>query len=148
MTSLIETTRIAPNFGLLDFKQCHHTRSNLMKGQRLLLGFSLDVYNLSTLRHLRWLQRNVYKLSLRQIKMAFIVPNVVSELSILHMSGIVQFRYPILADPEREVYRAYGVTTPKVFLIDKDRQIIDDWTLVDEYPFVEDITRAADQADV
>jgi len=131
-----------------DFRLHNHENApqrlkHVMGEKGLLLVMTSDIWNLSSVRYVLWLQNNSYKLALNGIEAAVIVPAQPYEINGFYMSIPRAIPFPMLADPNREVYDHFGGKEGFV-LIGRDRAVRKQWTPNDgSTPRVRDILRVA-----
>lgn len=116
------------DFRLYNHENIAYSLSHLMGERGILLGFSGDIWSLDSMRHVRWLQKRSYKLALRDIGAAIIVPTETYEISGFYMSNPNPIPFPLLADPERRVYDLFGLEAGFV-LLDAQRHMRKSWSL-------------------
>jgi peroxiredoxin len=119
----------ASNFRLLNYENIAYNLAQVMGENGLVLIFAEDVWNLTCIRNVLWLQRQVYKLSLNGIKATVVVPNHTYDVSSFYMSIPRKILFPILADRDGKIYQAYGIEDAGFVVIDNHQQIRDMWTL-------------------
>jgi peroxiredoxin len=137
----------APNL-IQDFRLHNHENApqrlqHLMGEKGVLLVLTSDIWNMSSIRYVLWLQNSSYKLALNGIECAVIVPAQPYEISGFYMSIPRTIPFPLLADPNREVYDYFGGKEGFV-LVGRDREVRKQWTPSDRStPRIRDILRVA-----
>lgn len=113
----------------------------------LLLGFSGDIWDLSSVRQVLWLHRQSYKLSLHRLGSAVIVPNQPHELHSFFLSIPREITFPLLADKNLATYTAFDMTKASGFvLINRDMCIVRRWLTHDNVPSVRDVIATAERS--
>ncbi|MEO1646346.1 MAG: hypothetical protein AAFR67_14230, partial [Chloroflexota bacterium] len=95
----LQTAPPANNFILHNHDNMAHELDMMMGENGILLGFTGDVWNVSCVRYVLWLQRQAFKLSTKGVSSALIVPNRPYELNGFFMSIPREIPFPLLADP-------------------------------------------------
>jgi len=117
------------NFELKNHENVPYRLENLMGENGILLGFTGDVWEVSCVRYVLWLQRQNFKLSTLGINCALIVPNQTYELNGFFMSIPRDIPFPLLADPTHGVYEDLGMEKPGYMLLNRDGEILGRWYL-------------------
>ncbi|MCA9913467.1 MAG: hypothetical protein KC496_08955 [Anaerolineae bacterium] len=131
-----------------DFRLHNHENApqrlqHLMGERGALLVLTSDIWDLSSVRYVLWLQRSCYKLALNGIQSAVIVPAQPYEINGFYMSIPRAIPFPLLADPDREVYDFFGGKEGFV-LVSPSREVRKQWTPTDgSAPRIRDILRVA-----
>jgi peroxiredoxin len=140
----IDTGQTAPDFKVYDHENKAHHLANLMGANGLLLGFASDIWDLGCVRHVLWLQRQTYKLSLSGINSAIIMPNQPYELTGFYMSIPRKIGFPLLADPKNQAFTGYEIEYPGFLYINGDGIVERKWFLRgDATPRLQDILQTA-----
>lgn len=135
--------RFVPAFQLQNYQQQAFKLGDLMGSEGLLLGFPGSIWDLASIRRLLWFQREDYKLLLADINAAFIVPNESTDLNNFHLSMPYPVRFPLLADPDETVHRAYNIYHPTLILIDAHYRLRKQWLITaDGLPRTSEIVQA------
>ena len=143
MTIASTQTLQAHNFRLLNHENIAYTLAQVMGENGLVLIFAGNVWDLSCIRNVLWLQRQIYKLSLHGLKAAVIVPNHTYDVSGFFMSIPRHIPFPMLADPDSQTYADYGIDTAGFVVIDRQQTIRDMWKLkAGVVPHIGDILNA------
>ena len=138
------TGATVPDFVLHNENNKPYRLYDLLEKGNLLLGFPGDIWELASIRRLLWSQREVRKLSLVNIQVAFVMPNEVTHLVNFHISTPLPVKFPLLADPDRRVHHLFNVTYPTLMIIDRNYQLRRMWMLQDgSLPRTGDIVHAA-----
>lgn len=117
------------NFELKDHESTLYRLSAMMGENGILLGFTNDVWDISAVRYVLWLQRQRYKLSTFGINTALIVPNQCYELNGFFKSIPRDIQFPMLADPQEIVYRQFTMEKSGYLLLDAEGQELERWYL-------------------
>ncbi|MGJ3240757.1 MAG: redoxin domain-containing protein [Anaerolineae bacterium] len=104
-----ETVSVIPPFELKDHEGVAYHLDMLMGERGTLLGFTGDVWEVSSVRYVLWLQRQHFKLASKGIQCALIIPNQPYELNGFYLSIPRKITFPLLADPNRDLYDAVGM---------------------------------------
>ncbi len=132
---------IIPDFRLHNHENVPQRLQHLMGEKGVLLVLTSDIWDLSSVRYVLWLQRSSYKLSLNGIQSAVIVPAQPYEINGFYMSIPRAIPFPLLADPNGEVYEAFGSKEGFV-LVGRDRKMRKQWAPLDRStPRIRDILR-------
>jgi len=129
VTAHVTPTNI--NFELKNHENVPYRLENLMGEHGMLLGFTGDVWQVSCVRYVLWLQRQSFKLSTYGINSALIVPNQTYELNGFFMSIPRDIPFPLLADPNASVYETVGMEKPGYMLFNRDGDILGRWYVND-----------------
>src|SRR5690606_86846 len=111
---------VAINFELKNHENIPHRLDMLMGEKGILLGFTGDVWDVSCVRYVLWLQRQAFKLSTQGINCALIVPNQPYELNGFFMSIPRNIPFPLLADPMLDVYENIGMEKAGYMLLNRE----------------------------
>jgi peroxiredoxin len=140
----LDTGTPAPDFKVYDHANKAHRLANLMGENGLLMGFASDIWDLGCVRHVLWLQRQTYKLSLAGINSAILMPNQPYELTGFYMSIPRKIGFPLLADPDGTAFEAYEIEYPGFMFINGDGIVERKWFLRgDATPRLQDILQTA-----
>ena len=105
---------------------------NMLKGERgILLGFTGDVWDVSCVRYVLWLQRQNFKLATQGLNCALIVPNQTYELNGFFMSIPRTISFPLLADPTQLLHNKVGMEKPGYMLLNQYGDIKGRWYIND-----------------
>lgn len=127
----LQTAPPANNFILNNHDNMAHELDMMMGENGILLGFTGDVWNVSCVRYVLWLQRQAFKLSTKGVSSALIVPNRPYELNGFFMSIPREIPFPLLADPTGDVYEDLGMAQPGYVLLSRDRDVLGRWQIND-----------------
>lgn len=119
------------NFTLNNHNNRAHELNLMMGEQGILLGFTGDVWDVSCVRYVLWLQRQAFKLATYGVQSALVAPNRPYELNGFFMSIPREIQFPLLADPRREVYDSLGMDKPGFVLLGRDREVLGRWQVKD-----------------
>lgn len=134
----------ADNFRVYDHENRAIELGHLLGESGVLLGFASNIWDLSAVRHVLWLQRQSYKLSLAGVNCAMLMPNEPYELSGFYMSIPRQIAFPILADPNNQAFDAYEIEFPGFVLVNGDGIIEKKWFLKgDSTPRIREVLQLA-----
>ena len=112
----------------------------------LLLGFSGDIWDLSSVRQVLWLHRQSYKLGLHGLGTVVVVPNQAHELHSFFLSIPREITFPLLADKNQATYTAFDMTQTSGFvLVNPDMCIVRRWLTHDNVPSVRDVIATAER---
>lgn len=112
----------------------------------LLLGFSGDLWELSSVRQVLWLHRQMYKLTLHGLGSAVIVPNEPYELNGFFMSIPREITFPLWADITNHVYDTLEMNDRAGFvLLDTNMAVVRRWFTQDSVPSVRDVIATAER---
>lgn len=137
---LFETAELGPvrnrsvaNFCLLDHKNMKHTLDDLMGANGVMLGFIGDIWKPTSVRRILWLQRHVHKFALMGTPVAVLVRDYPHTLYGFHSSSPLPVPFPLLADPDGAIHKAYQLDRhPGILLIDKDYVLREKWLMPDD----------------
>lgn len=127
----LDTTPSITSFTLNDHNNRSHELNFMMGEQGILLGFTGDVWDVSCVRYVLWLQRQAFKLATYGVHSALVAPNRPYELNGFFMSIPREIQFPLLADPRREVYDQLGMDNPGFVLLGRDREVLGRWQVKD-----------------
>lgn len=134
----------AIDFSLQNHQGKRFNLSGLMGEVGMLLGFCGDIWDLASVRHVLWLQRQSTKLASRGINSAIIVPNYPHDLNGFYISIPRDILFPLLADPSQKVYDSFGIDDSGFVFIDANGLIRKRWMLVEgAVPQIRDILMSA-----
>lgn len=119
------------DFELKNHDNISHRLSMMMGERGILLGFTDDVWHVSCVRYVLWLQRQSFKLATEGINSAIIVPNQTYELNGFFMSIPRIIPFPLLADPTAHIYHEFEMSRPGFMLISRDGEIQGRWYVDD-----------------
>jgi peroxiredoxin len=123
----------AQDFLLPDYNQQRHSLEGLMGGNGVLLGFIGDIWRPTSVRRILWLQRHVSKFALLGTPIALLVRDQPHTLFGFQMSSPLPVPFPLLADTDGSVHRAYSMETmPGLLLIDHRCVIRHKWLMTDD----------------
>lgn len=123
MLANVNYSGTAIDFELYNHENRCYRLANVMGENGALLGFCGDIWDLNSVRHVLWLQRQTYKLTVAGVQATFIVPNHAHDLNGFYMSIPRNIPFPLLADPDRQIYDAYQIDNPTFIYINRDKQV-------------------------
>lgn len=134
---------VAPEFTLYNHDHIAYRLTNMMGSNGVLLVFCANIWDLSSVRNVLWLHRQLYKLTLHGLNAVVIVPNHAHELNGFYMSIPRTIPFPLLADPDYQVYQQYHIEQGGFVLVDSNREIRGVWQpKFGGVPNIEDIVNA------
>ena len=125
------TNTLVQDFKLKNHDNVDHQLSMMMGERGILLGFTGDVWDVSCVRYVLWLQRRNFKLSAQGINCAMIVPNQSYELNGFYLSIPRDIKFPLLADPAGDVYNDFGMEQPGYVLLNHAGEVLQRWYIGD-----------------
>ncbi|MEM9954659.1 MAG: hypothetical protein AAF846_23820 [Chloroflexota bacterium] len=126
------TNQIMPstmNFRLKNHENIAYELDMLHGENGLLIAFTDDVWEVSSVRYVLWMQRYNFRLAARGINCAMIVPNQPYQLNGFYLSIPRDITIPLLADPNQEVYQTLGMEQSGYLLLDNKHEIMHRWYL-------------------
>lgn len=115
------------NFALKNHENVVHELDMMMGERGILLGFAGDVWDVSCVRYVLWLQRQNFKLSAQGINCAMIVPNQPYELNGFYLSIPRDISFPLLADSLGTVYNDFGMEQTGYVLLNREGEVLNRW---------------------
>ena len=115
------------NFALKDHEKTVQELEMMMGERGILLGFAGDVWDVSCVRYVLWLQRQNFKLSAQGINCAMIVPNQTYELNSFYHSIPRDISFPVLADSLGAVYDDFGMEEAGYVLLNRNGEVLKRW---------------------
>jgi peroxiredoxin len=146
----IPETRAQP-FTLPDHNQDPRSLNDLIGRSGVLLGFIGDIWQPASVRRILWLQRQAHKFAMMGTPIAVIVRDYPHTLRGFHLSSPLPVPFPLLADVDGAVHRAYGLDRyPGLLLIDRNLLLCHKWIMPDDrvWPKVTELTGAVEQVQV
>jgi peroxiredoxin len=125
------------NIPALDFELPNHHRlptplETLIHGHGLLLAFVGDIWKPTNVRRVMWLQRHLNKFNTLNLSLALVAVDQPHTLYGFQMSNPLPTMFPLLADADGSVHKAYAFDRhPGVMLIDPTLTIRAKWLLSD-----------------
>ncbi len=136
----------AVDFTLPDHTQTPHSLSDLMGRNGLMLGFIGDIWQAASVRRILWLQRHVAKFSQIGTPIALLVRDHAHTLYGFRMSSPLPVPFPLLADVDGKVHRAYRMDRhPGLVLIDRNGILRYKWLMPEDniWPKMPELVEAA-----
>jgi len=136
----------ATDFSLPDHTQAPHSLSDLMGTNGLMLGFIGDIWQAASVRRILWLQRHVAKFSQIGTPIALLVRDHAHTLYGFRMSSPLPVPFPLLADVDGKVHRAYSMDRyPGLVLIDHNGVLRHKWLMPEDnvWPKMPELVEAA-----
>ena len=134
------------NFEFRNHNNKSHYLSSQMGKKGLLLGFSGNIWDLSSVRQVLWLHRQSYKLALHNLGTAVIVPNEPYELSGFFMSIPRDITFPLLSDNRHQAYDMLEMNERSGFvLLNAEYCVVRRWFTDDIVPSVRDVIATAER---
>ncbi|GAB1421058.1 hypothetical protein MASR2M15_11920 [Anaerolineales bacterium] len=120
----------APSLSLIDANHNMRSIKTLMGRNGLLLGFAKDMWDLSTIRRILWLQKQSQRLDMYEVTCAIVLPNTPFILNsfALTIPGLLSFS--LLADPDGEIFEQYNMQDSGFVFIDSQETIRKEWILL------------------
>lgn len=115
------------NFELKNHQNVSYNLDMLRGEHGILLGFTGDVWDVSCVRYMLWLQRQNFKLAALGVNTALIAPNQTYELNGFFMSIPRTISFPLLADPTRSLFDEVEMEKPGYLLLGHDGDIKGRW---------------------
>jgi peroxiredoxin len=134
-----------PNFRLADADLRPLSLDHLMGGSGLVLAMITDVWQPTSVRRIVWLRRHISKFALMGTPVALMACNDAGSLYGFQMSSSTPVMFPLLADTDGAVRRAYGMgRSAGLLLIDNDHVLRAKWLVNDDHvwPKMGEITQA------
>lgn len=134
-----------PDFSLPDHENNPHNLSKLMGTTGLLMGFIGDIWQPVSVRRILWLQRQVSKLNLMGVPITLLVRDHPHTLYGFRMSSPLPVPFPLLADADGQIHRAYNLDRyPGLLLLDREGILRDKWLMPDDrvWPKINEIVQA------
>jgi peroxiredoxin len=120
----------AQDFSLPDHNLDQYSLGDLIGRCGVLLGFIGDIWQPVSVRRILWLQRQVSKFAMMGTSIAVIVRDYPHILHGFHLSSPLPVPFPLLADADGAVHRAYGVDRyPGLLLIDYNAVLRHKWLM-------------------
>lgn len=127
-----------PDFTLADYRQQQYNLAGLMGAKGVLLGFIGDVWLPANVRRLQWLQRYTPTLQRAGVMVATLIPNETHTLYNFYISSPVPPQFPLLADADRRVHRAYQLDhRATLLLVDHQRQLHETWCVTEKQIWID-----------
>jgi peroxiredoxin len=123
----------APDFALYNHEHRLLTRDQVTGPRGLLLGFTGDTWQPASVRRILWLQRHALRFERQGVHIALLLCDKPHALYGFYMSSASPLQFPLLADADRRVHRAYSMDHYSgLVLVDTDGSIRDKWLVPDE----------------
>jgi peroxiredoxin len=135
----------APAFTLLDHKRQIHMLDDLMGESGVVLGFIGDLWRPASVRRILWLQRHVNKFAVMGTPVALLVRDHPHILNGFHSSSPLPVPFPLLADSDGKIHRAYAMDhNPGMLLIDRRHVMRQKWLLPEDrvWPRMQELVQA------
>ena len=126
-----QTSSVVSDFVLNNHENIPHRLSMMMGDKGILVGFTGDVWDLSCVRYVLWMQRQSFKLAAQGVTSAFVIPNETYELNGFFMSIPRNIPFPLLADPKQSISAKFGMETPGFMLLNRDGEVQERWYVTD-----------------
>ncbi len=138
-----KTIEYIHDFELKNHENVSHCLNMIMGKRGVLLAFSGNAWDLSSVRYALWLQRQNFKLATSGIQCAMIVPNQTYDLTGFYLSIPNHIPFPLLADPTFVVYKEVSMKRAGYVLLNQERHILGRWYIDDIMSFsVQNILQA------
>lgn len=123
----------APDFSLPDHNQKICTLDEIMGPNGVMLGFIGDIWQAASVRRILWLQRHVGKFAHLGTPIALLVRDHAHTLYGFRMSSPLPVPFPLLADADGKIHRAYQMDRhPGLLLVDHDRMLRYKWLMPED----------------
>ncbi|HRL13185.1 MAG TPA: redoxin domain-containing protein [Aggregatilineales bacterium] len=123
----------ASSFTLPDHTQSTFSLDELMGPNGVMLGFIGDIWQAASVRRILWLQRHVSKFAQMGTPIALLVRDHAHTLYGFRMSSPLPVPFPLLADVDGKVHRAYSMDRhPGLLLIDQQRMLRYKWLMPED----------------
>jgi peroxiredoxin len=123
----------APEFTLYNHDHRPLTRQQVTGPRGLLLGFTGDTWQPASVRRILWLQRHAQRFQRQGVHIALLLCDQPHTLYGFYMSSASPLLFPLLADVDYKVHRAYRMEHyAGLLLIDAAGSIRDKWLVPDE----------------
>lgn len=142
MYQTFQPSTIAPDFELPNHYRMPTSLDMLIYGRGLLLGFIGDIWQPANVRRIVWIQRHLHKISQLDLSVALLACDQPHTLYGFQVSAPLPTMFPLLADSDGAVHKAYGMEHQAgVVLIDPHFEIRYTWYLTedDTWPKVNDV---------
>lgn len=122
-----QLTTVGINFELKNHQNVPYTMETIRGENGILLAFTGDVWDVSCVRYMLWLQRQNFKLAALGVNCALIAPNQTYELNGFFMSIPRVISFPLLADPTKSLFDEVGMEKPGYLLLGHDGDVKARW---------------------
>lgn len=133
------------DFRLLDHCEQPHSLTDLMGSNGVMLGFVGDIWQPTSVRRILWLQRHVHKFAMMGTPVALLIRDHPTTLFGFHTSSPLPVPFPLLADTDGSVHRAYQMDRhPGLLLVDHGKLLRQKWLMPDDrvWPKINELTHA------
>lgn len=134
---VMETVELGPSlhqqvsdFHLLSAKQEHLSLNDVMGSHGVLLGFIGNIWHEASVRRILWMQHYLHKFTALGTPATLLLHEHISTLHGFEISSPLPILFPMLADEDGAVHKAYRMDRhPGLLLIDKNRILRQKWLM-------------------
>ncbi len=134
---MMETMELGPlisqqvaDFRLTDGNKNVHALNDLMGTNGLLIGFIGNIWHVTSVRRILWLQHHLHKFALMGTPVTLLIQEHVSTIYGFQMSSPLPVPFPMLADEDGSVHTQYQMERhPGLLLIDRNRILRHKWLM-------------------
>lgn len=126
-----QLTPVGINFELKNHQNVSYNLETIRGENGILLAFTGDVWDVSCVRYMLWLQRQNFKLATMGVNCALIAPNQPYELNGFFMSIPREISFPLLANPTKSLFEEVSMEKPGYMLLGHDGDVKARWYVND-----------------